>query len=345
MNLVDKYRPLSFKEVCGHRSAVSVLATQTANGQVAGSYLLTGARESGKITVARIFAAMNCAKLDISEYDGYQLTINDVRQLCAKAQLPPLAGDYKFVIVEDADGIRGAPLDAMLKLVEEPPEHLVILLTSSRLGSIPDTILSRCQHLLFAPVEEAEIAQRLEKICECERLRFDRGALEVFAAKSGGAFGRALRMFDEAAMIAEANKIILSAEIAEKISSSPIRSYARDFLQACIRMNYPDALVASSSALVQVDCEVFLRELAALCHDLLIVGFDGARFPSLTKLEVKEVKDLRQAMDEALASMSERLLRWIRQLESAIKLSRLFPVKEHQLILDFLFTRFIDDLL
>jgi DNA polymerase-3 subunit gamma/tau len=185
----NKYRPRRFSDVLG-QEGVSILKHQASTGKFAHSYLLYGASGSGKTTVARILAmALNCdhngtgepcgecqnckaiiqcRHWDVLEIDGAQCTgIDYIRDLKFKAYLCPLSS-RKVYIIDEAHRLSEQAWDGLLKLLEEPPPHLVVILCSTQAEKIPITVKSRCQLYPFQPLKADEIRAKLKQIAQAE---------------------------------------------------------------------------------------------------------------------------------------------------------------------------------
>ena len=201
---------MRFKELYGHEKPLSILRSTMAGNRIAHAYLFYGMEGVGKRTTASVFArALNCGEEDppcdacascrkaahhnhpniiTIQAEGQFIKIGAIKELQARMAFRPGEGKRVFIL-EEADRMNAAAANALLKTLEEPSAGNVLLLTTARSHALPMTILSRCQHLRFAPLPRGEVARFLR-----EKEGLDAAAAEVLAAASGGSIGRALEM-------------------------------------------------------------------------------------------------------------------------------------------------------
>lgn len=201
---------MSFAEIYGHEKPISILKNAMARNRIAHAYLFYGMEGIGKRTTANVFAkALNCTAAEppcdictscgkakrrnhpnivTVKAEGQFIKITAIRELQARMTFRPTEGKRVFII-EEADRMNAPAANALLKTLEEPSDGNVLLLTTARAHALPMTILSRCQHLRFAPLSQEEVARFL-----VEKGGLDGAAAEILAASSGGSIGRALEM-------------------------------------------------------------------------------------------------------------------------------------------------------
>ncbi len=204
-----RYRPKGFDELIGQETVAQALTTAIRTGRVGHAYLFTGARGVGKTSTARIFAkALNAPggptptpslesdialaidageDIDVIEIDGASNRgIDEIRQLRANVNVRPSRSRYKIYIIDEVHMLTTQAFNALLKTLEEPPEHVKFIFCTTDPDKIPITVLSRCQRFDFAPVHTKEIFHRLKFICEHEGREFDDAALQVIARRAAG---------------------------------------------------------------------------------------------------------------------------------------------------------------
>ena len=219
--LARKFRPTTFSEVVGQEHISQTLKNAIAENKVAHAYLFSGPRGTGKTTMARIFAkALNCLErtsaepcghckncleisknqsLDVFEIDGASNNrIDEIRELRYNVKFGAMSSKYKIYIIDEVHQITKQAFDALLKTLEEPPEHVVFILATTELHKVPITILSRCQKYRFRLLSSKEISEAILNIAQKENFTIEPAALEIIVNASGGSMRDALSLLDQA---------------------------------------------------------------------------------------------------------------------------------------------------
>lgn len=217
--LYRKYRPAFFADVVGQEHITHTLQSEVAAGNPAHAYLFTGSRGTGKTTCAKILAkALNCkdprngdpcgecevcrgiddgSVLDVLEIDAASNNgVDNIRDLRDEANFTPAVGRYRVYIIDEAHMLSPGAFNALLKIMEEPPAHVVFILATTEVHKIPATILSRCQRFDFYRIPREAIASRLEYIAGQEGFTVTREAAELIAGLSDGALRDAISLLD-----------------------------------------------------------------------------------------------------------------------------------------------------
>jgi DNA polymerase-3 subunit gamma/tau len=204
-----RYRPQSFDELIGQKTVSQGLANAINTNRVGHAYLFTGARGVGKTSTARIFAkALNCVQgpttspcgecdicqgiasgedVDVLEIDGASNRgIDEIRQLRQNVNIRPSRARFKIYIIDEVHMLTTPAFNALLKTLEEPPEHVKFIFCTTEAEKIPITVLSRCQRFDFAPMEMSSIIGRLEHICRNEGIEAEPEALHIIARRAAG---------------------------------------------------------------------------------------------------------------------------------------------------------------
>ena len=251
--LARKYRPLRFSDVAGQDHVTRTLQNALEQGRVAHGYIFSGHRGIGKTTIARILAsALNCQNaigselrptpepclvcdscreirqgnaVDVIEIDAAtNRGIDEIRELRDAARYRPARDRYKIYILDEAHQITDAAFNALLKTLEEPPEHIVFMMATTEPENIPQTIRSRCQHFSFHAVKLDDILAELRKIATDENVLADDAALNLLAEAGDGSMRDALSIMDQAiasAPVVDGKPELSAAEIRDLMGTVP----------------------------------------------------------------------------------------------------------------------------
>ncbi len=290
--LYRKYRPQTFDDVSGQDAVTQTLKAQVVSGKLSHAYLFTGSRGTGKTSCAKILAkAVNClnpqggnpcnrceackaidsgACMDVLEIDAASNNgVDNVRDLRDDAIYSPSQVKKRVYIIDEVHMLSVSAFNALLKIIEEPPEHLIFILATTELHKVPATILSRCQRFAFRRISQENIAARLQYVAYQEDIDLDDGAARILARMADGGMRDGLSLLDQCA---SATKGSLNAD----------RVYAclgLAGLQKCDEMMSRIADHDSAGALELFntlyaqgkDISALLDEMACLCRDLLIL--------------------------------------------------------------------------
>lgn len=245
--IYQKHRPALFAEISGQAHIVKTLSNSIVNNRVGQAYLFTGSRGVGKTTLARIFSkAVNCLKpvkkkngillepcnkcqncraimenktIDINEIDGASHTgVDNIRQLKEKVNLTPSSLKYKIYIIDEVHMLSIGAFNALLKTLEEPPQHVIFILATTELHKIPETIVSRCQRFTFNRLTQDQIIDRLKQIAKKEKVKIDNLALEIIATEAEGGMRDAESILNQ--IIALEDKNITGEEVSQILGTS-----------------------------------------------------------------------------------------------------------------------------
>jgi|GEM_PF-1058542 len=218
--LYREYRPKTFDEVLGQDRVTDVLRNQVKTGKISHAYIFSGERGTGKTSCAKIFAkAINCKNpingspclecenckaiedettIDVVEMDAASnRRIDDIRNLKDNVIYPPNKLKYKVYIIDEAHMITREAFNALLKIMEEPPSHLVFILATTELDKIPKTILSRVQKFEFSKISDKQIKEQIDKVLSDRNISIENEAIELIIKKANGAMRDALSILDQ----------------------------------------------------------------------------------------------------------------------------------------------------
>ncbi|MBB1564482.1 DNA polymerase III subunit gamma/tau [Candidatus Gracilibacteria bacterium] len=239
MSLYTKYRPKDFNNLVGQDFIKETLKKAIAEGKTVGAYLFCGPRGTGKTSTARIFAkAINCTNqkdgnpclecenckefaeeklIDVVEIDAASHTgVDNIREIIEKAQFSPTKTKYKVYIIDEVHMLSKGAFNALLKILEEPPNHVKFILATTETHKVPETIISRCQRYDFKRIDEESIRKRLLFIAESENVKIDDKSLNYIISSSNGGLRNAISLFEQ---LIENSEIIYE-KIIEKLGIS-----------------------------------------------------------------------------------------------------------------------------
>lgn len=211
--LYRKYRPKTLADVVGQDVIIETLQNALKSGAISHAYLFTGPRGVGKTSIARILAheinklpySDETSHLDIIEIDAASnRRIDEIRELRDKIHISPTSAKYKVYIIDEVHMLTREAFNALLKTLEEPPEHAVFILATTEAHKVPETILSRTQRFSFRPITPKDAVMHLRSIANKESITIDDESLELIAAHSNGGFRDAISMLDQLASTANA---------------------------------------------------------------------------------------------------------------------------------------------
>ena len=294
--LYRKYRPQTFDDVSGQLAVTQTLKTQLRTGKLSHAYLFTGSRGTGKTSCAKILAkAVNCENspdgnpcnccsacrgidsgscMDVLEIDAASNNgVDHVRDLRDDAIYSPSQVRMRVYIIDEVHMLSISAFNALLKIIEEPPEHLLFILATTELHKVPATILSRCQRFSFRRISQEDIAARLQYVAYQEQIDLDEGAARVLARLADGGMRDGLSLLDQCASstVGEltADRVYECLGIAGEQKCAELMGYIGN-------RNTAKALELFSQLYAQgKDLGAMLDEMACLTRDLMILKTAG----------------------------------------------------------------------
>lgn len=287
-----KWRPQTFDEVIGQRHVIQTLKNAIKGNRVAHAYLFSGMRGVGKTTIARIIAkGLNCEKgstpepcnecesckgimggysLDVIEIDGASNTgVDDIRELRESVRYAPSGSRYKVYIIDEVHMLSKSAFNALLKTLEEPPNHVVFVFATTEPNRIPDTISSRCQCFDLKHISLHNIIEHLLYITSKEGIKIDRGSIELIARSAEGSMRDAQSLLDQ--VISYSGKEIKVGDVTE-ILGLVDRETLRSFIDKIMDKNSSEALeIFQNLLLYGNDIKLFCKEILEYLKNLTMM--------------------------------------------------------------------------
>lgn len=290
--LARKWRPHNFTEIVGQEHVSQSLINALQHNRLHHAYLFTGTRGVGKTTIARILAkAINCENLqdynpcgqcsvcqsidegrylDLIEVDAASRTkVEDTRDLLDNAQYAPNSGQYKVYLIDEVHMLSGHSFNALLKTLEEPPEHVKFLLATTDPQKIPVTVLSRCLQFNLKRLSPTQISEQMAYILGEENIEFEQNALRLIARAADGSMRDGLSLLDQA--IVYGNDVV-NTETVSQMLGTIAQQPVEDLLRSLADNNAEDVLnVIKEMAQLSPDFADVLQQILQVLHRLALI--------------------------------------------------------------------------
>ena len=328
--LYRTFRPTTFEEMVGQEHITKTLKNQIVAGRVGHAYLFNGGRGTGKTSAAKILArAINCLNpkdgepcneceickaalngslTDIVEMDAASNnSVEDIRQIRDEVNFLPTKAKYRVYIIDEVHMLSTGAFNALLKTLEEPPEHVKFILATTEPQKLPATILSRCQRFDFKKISEEDISKRLQIVCNETNIEITKEALKVISTLAEGAMRDALSILERC--IQDGETKIDEAKIKDLVGI-PKFTYINNITKAIINYSSEEALEAIDDVIKEgKDLSNLLWEMIKYVKDILV--YKTSKNTSIySEEEIKEIEGL------ASKAEKERLLSIIYELSN-----------------------------
>lgn len=309
-----KYRPQRFEDVVAQEHVTRTLKNALKNDRIGSGYLFCGPRGTGKTTIARILAkSVNClevpakapcgecpscieitsgSSLDVLEIDAASNTgVDDIRTLRENVRYLPASGKKRIYIIDEVHRLSASAFDALLKTLEEPPEHVMFMFATTEPLKVPETILSRTQRFDLRRVSVEDLTAHLKKIADSEKIEIDDTAVGLLARKADGSVRDSLSLMDQIAAFADDR---ISEEDVIQALGLVDRGFLMDYTGAIIDSDRQKVIQLTGQVFSGgIDVADFVQELLEHLRILMILSSDpeAGRSLSLSVTEIKEYKE------------------------------------------------------
>lgn len=315
--LYRQWRPMTFHEVCGQDAITSTLKQAVINQDISHAYLFAGTRGTGKTSLAKIFSrAINCLQpeagepcnkcsvcqailqeqtLDVTEMDAASNnSVDNIRRLIDEVPFLPSLTKYKVYIIDEVHMLSTSAFNALLKTLEEPPQHVVFILATTEINKIPATILSRCQRFNFRRLDNQSILDHLTQIAQSLNIQPEPACLQLITRLADGSMRDAISLLDQAKTAIQADHILRLSAL-ERLLGKTDSAFVLNCLQALMQ-NQAVELTRLIESLAQsgLDYGRFLTDLAYDFRQLLLIKLSpavtAADFPDLNADDFQALK-------------------------------------------------------
>lgn len=336
-----KYRPQTFDEVVQQEHVTRTLANAISAGRVSHAILFTGPRGTGKTTIARILAkSMNCAQgptatpcnvcrscqeiagshaADVFEIDGASNnSVDQVRELRENLKYMPAHSRFKIYIIDEVHMLSLAAFNALLKTLEEPPDHVMFIFATTEVHKIPVTILSRCQRHDLRRIDMAAIVENMRRICDHENVRIDDAGLGLVAQEAGGSMRDALSLLDHVLTCAQDG---VTAQLVAEMLGAAERKHLFELSAAVFKRDIA-AVLSVIDGVWRHGLEIrrFYADLLVHFYHLSVVNI-GDHAGQLVDLPAHEVQQLKTQAQSIPSTFLLQILDLLFEAEPSIRMS------------------------
>ena len=336
--LYRKFRPQTFSEMVGQEHITRTLRNQIMANRVGHAYLFNGGRGTGKTTSAKVLArAINCLNpqdgepcneceickaalngslTDIVEMDAASNnSVEDIRSIREEVNFLPTKAKYRVYIIDEVHMLSQGAFNALLKTLEEPPEHVKFILATTEPQKLPATILSRCQRFDFKRISNEDIIKRLEIVCKESNIEITKQALNIIASLSEGAMRDALSILERCVQDGENN---IDEDKIKELVGIPKIAYIHSITEAIVEYNIDEAMDSITKVLDEgKDLNNLLWEIIKYIKDILMVK-TGQK---LTIYNETDFENLKKLADNVSKERAIRLINELSKLENDMKSS------------------------
>ena len=347
--LARKYRPQTFADLIGQETLVQILTNAITTNRIANAYLLTGVRGVGKTTTARLIAmSLNCENrkegscepcgncdscksirsdhnLDVIEMDAASKTgVDDVREIIDNVKYKPVNSLFKIFIIDEVHMLSKSAFNALLKTLEEPPEHVKFIFATTEVKKIPVTILSRCQRFDLKRVESENLAKHIKNISNLEKVKIDDDAIALLVRAGDGSVRDSISLLDQAIIN---NDIAVTAETVTSMLGLADRGKIYDLVENITKGNTSNSLIIYRDLYNSgADILMIFEELLNAIHSITQIKISPDLINNIAIPEIERVRGMNFASQlsmNSLGVMWQVLFKGFQELQNGYHLFQL----------------------
>jgi DNA polymerase-3 subunit gamma/tau len=347
--LARKYRPQTFADLIGQETLVQILTNAITTNRIANAYLLTGVRGVGKTTTARLIAmSLNCENkkdsscepcgncdscksirldhnLDVIEMDAASKTgVDDVREIIDNVKYKPVNCSFKIFIIDEVHMLSKSAFNALLKTLEEPPEHVKFIFATTEVKKIPVTILSRCQRFDLKRVESENLAKHIKKISNLEKVKIDDDAIALLVRAADGSVRDSISLLDQAIIN---NNLTVTAETVINMLGLADRGKIYDLVENITKGNTSNSLIIYRDLYNSgADILMIFEELLNAIHSITQIKISPDLTNNIAIPEIERVRGMNFASQlsmNSLGIMWQALFKGFQELQNGYHLFQL----------------------
>lgn len=328
--LYRKYRPDNFDSLIGQDHIIRVLKNAIKEGKISHAYIFSGPRGTGKTSVARILAkAINCQKrtgynpcgkcsicvgisenrvMDLIEIDAASNRgIDEIRDLREKVKFSPTEGEYKVFIIDEVHMLTKEAFNALLKTLEEPPEHAIFILATTEINKVPATIISRCQRHDFKRIKLADIVSKLDEIRKEEKINISGEAIELIAESSEGGLRDAISLLDQLGSVGLAK--VEENDVENILGLAPHKTVVQFITKLAAGENKEALNILEQASIGGVDIVIFSKSSSDFLRKILMAKLGSETNIEGSKEQIEEIKKIADESDlDRLVKLSDEFI-------------------------------------
>ncbi len=347
--LARKYRPQTFADLIGQETLVQILTNAITTNRIANAYLLTGVRGVGKTTTARLIAmSLNCQNrkedscepcgncdscksirsdhnLDVIEMDAASKTgVDDVREIIDNVKYKPVNSLFKIFIIDEVHMLSKSAFNALLKTLEEPPEHVKFIFATTEVKKIPVTILSRCQRFDLKRVDSENLAEHIKKISSLEKVKIDDDAIALLVRAGDGSVRDSISLLDQAIIN---DDIAVTADTVTSMLGLADRGKIYDLVENITKGNTSNSLIIYRDLYNSgADILMIFEELLNIIHSITQIKISPDIINNIAVPEIERVRGMNFASQlsmNSLGVMWQVLFKGFQELQNGYHLFQL----------------------